>query len=70
VLPLRTEIRQALECAANAERSLLGWLEFHERGDWAACAREAQTKGLNEEDLLIIYAQAVEWAEDALQSVR
>ncbi len=69
-LPLRTEIRQALECAANAERSLLGWLEFHERGDWVACQREADARGMNEEELLRIYAEAVVWAEDALRFAR
>ncbi len=69
-LPLRTEIRQALECAPNAERSLLGWLEFHEHGDWAACQLEAEAKGLNEEQLLKTYAEAVVWAEDALLFAR
>jgi c-di-GMP-related signal transduction protein len=69
-LPLRKEIRQALECAANAERSLLGWLEFHEQGDWTACSRVAGAAGLNEADLLRIYAEAVVWAEDALRLVR
>jgi EAL and modified HD-GYP domain-containing signal transduction protein len=69
-LPLRQEIRQALECTANAERSLLGWLEFHEQGDWSACGRVAEAEGLNEVELLRIYAQAVVWAEDALRLVR
>jgi EAL and modified HD-GYP domain-containing signal transduction protein len=70
VLPLRQEIRQALECAANAERSLLGWLEFHEQGDWTACGRMAHAEGLNEAELLPIYAEAMVWAEDALRLVR
>ena len=65
-LPLREEIRRALEGAANAERSLLQWLEFHEHGDWAACDAVVQARGLNEEALLKCYAQAVMWAEGAL----
>jgi EAL and modified HD-GYP domain-containing signal transduction protein len=69
-LPLRREIRQALECAANGERCLLGWLEFHESGDWARCSRAAQADGLNEAELLGIYAESVVWAEDALRLVR
>lgn len=68
-LPLRKEIRQALESAANAERSLLGWLEFHEQGDWTACGRAAKAAGLNEAVLLRIYAEAVLWAEDSLRLV-
>jgi EAL and modified HD-GYP domain-containing signal transduction protein len=65
-LPLREEIRRALEGAANAERSLLEWLEFHEHGDWAACDAVVQARGLNEEALVKCYAQAVMWAEGAL----
>jgi c-di-GMP-related signal transduction protein len=66
-LPLRKEIQQALECTANPERRLLTWLEFHERGDWAASDRAAEEFGLNGEELLKIYAQAVVWAEAALR---
>ena len=65
-LPLRGEIRQALEGAANAERGLLQWLEFHEHGDWAGCDAVVQTARLNEEALLNCYAQAVLWAEGTL----
>ena len=65
-LPLREEIQQALEGAANAERSLLAWLEFHERGDWAACDAVVQARGLNEPTLVKCYAQAAVWAEAAL----
>jgi len=69
-LPLRDEIRRALEGAAIEERSLLTWLELHERGDWAACDREAKVHGIDEEALLRIYAEAVVWAQDALKAVR
>jgi len=67
VLPLRNEVRQALEGAANAERSLLAWIEFHERGDWAASDMEAEANGFKGEELLKCYAEAVLWAEDALR---
>jgi EAL and modified HD-GYP domain-containing signal transduction protein len=68
-LPLRDEIRRALEGAAIEERSLLTWLELHERGDWAACDREAEAHGMDEEALPRIYGEAVLWAEDALKAV-
>jgi len=65
-LPLRQEIRQALELTPNAERSLLSWLEFHELGDWPASDRAAEAFGLDQEKLLKIYAESVVWAEGAL----
>ena len=68
-LPLRQEIRWALEGTANPERGLLQWLEFHEYGDWARCDEVAQAKGLNEAQVVSCYAHAVEWAEEALRSV-
>ena len=68
-LPLRMEIRRALEGIANPERLLLRWLELHEYGDWAGCDEVAQVNGLNEAELVNCYTQAVEWAEEALRSV-
>jgi EAL and modified HD-GYP domain-containing signal transduction protein len=66
-LPLRGEIRRALEGAAMPERSLLGWLECHERGDWAACDGLVQSYGLDQNALMECYAEAMVWAEDALR---
>jgi EAL and modified HD-GYP domain-containing signal transduction protein len=68
-LPLRNEIRRALEGAHTEERSLLAWIEFHEHGDWAACDQAASANGLNEQELQKFYAEAVVWAEDALKCV-
>jgi EAL and modified HD-GYP domain-containing signal transduction protein len=67
-LPLRTEIREALKGSANLERILLGWLEFHEQGDWDACDAILQKNELNEEEIVRCYAEALGWAEQALQS--
>jgi len=67
-LPLRAEIREALEGAATPERSLLAWLEFHERGDWAACDTIAKTNDLSAEQLIRCYADAVAWARTTLLS--
>ena len=69
-LPLRKEIRLALEGVDGRERALLDWLESHEHGDWAASDVVAQTHGLNQEQMIECYAQAVVWAEDALRTAR
>ncbi len=68
-LPLRTEIRQALEGVANPERCLLQWLEGHERGDWSTCDAIALANMLNQKEVAGCYAEAVAWAEEALRSV-
>ena len=68
-LPLRDEICRALEGQANAQRSLLHWAECHEHGDWTACDAIAHASGLNEEALILCYAEAVAWAGEALRSV-
>lgn len=67
-LPLREEIREALEGKTNPERALLQWLESYERGEWATCDAVALAEGLEEKDLVEYYAAATMWAEEALQS--
>ncbi len=67
-LPLRDEIRAALRGAANSERILLQWLENHEQGAWAACDAAAQAHRLDDEFMAACYAEAVLWAEAALNS--
>jgi EAL and modified HD-GYP domain-containing signal transduction protein len=69
-LPLRREIRLALEGVANPERILLQWLEGHEYGNWTACDAVVLANGLNEAQVVGCYGEAVEWAEEALRSVR
>ncbi len=68
-LPLRNEIRRALEGAANPQRGLLQWLECHEHGDWTGCDAVAEANGLNEAQVVGCYAEAVKWAEEALRFV-
>jgi len=69
LLPLRDEIRRALEGENGRERALLGWLEGHEKGDWDICDTIVETYGLNTGDLLVSYEEALLWAEEALRSV-
>jgi EAL and modified HD-GYP domain-containing signal transduction protein len=67
-LPLRDNIRDSLNGAANLERCLLAWLECHEHADWEACDALVQAHQLNQERLLSLYAEALVWAEEALRS--
>ncbi|HZL52186.1 MAG TPA: HDOD domain-containing protein [Terracidiphilus sp.] len=62
ILPLRGQVCEALAGTRNSERKLLGWLEFHERGDWASCDRIVATHGLNSSELVQCYLEAVTWA--------
>lgn len=65
-LPLRQKIREALLGMASLESSLLRWVECNERGDWVMCDAIAQSYGLNPEELMRCYGEAVVWAEAAL----
>jgi len=67
-LAVGDEIRAALMGTRNPERVLLGWLECCERGDWAGCDAAALADGLNQEELVKTYVEAVAWAEAALHS--
>ena len=67
-LAVGDEIRAALMGTRNPERVVLGWLESCERGDWAGCDAAAQADGLNQEELVKTYVEAVAWAELALHS--
>jgi EAL and modified HD-GYP domain-containing signal transduction protein len=66
-LPLRKEIRHALDGEQNAERELLAWVECHERADWDACDEAVRAHRLNQGQLMKCYTEAVLWAEDALK---
>jgi EAL and modified HD-GYP domain-containing signal transduction protein len=65
-LPLRDKIRQALTGADLPECSLLTWLVRHENADWTDCDAIAQAHDLDRKDLHDCYAEAVVWAESAL----
>jgi EAL and modified HD-GYP domain-containing signal transduction protein len=72
-LPLRDRICEALQGNSNPERTLLSWLELHERGNWAACddlveANLPAEQHSAPEQLPKFYADAVVWAEAAVRS--
>jgi EAL and modified HD-GYP domain-containing signal transduction protein len=65
-LPLRNEIRMALEGAKLSESTLLTWLMHHEHADWDGCDSIARAGRLDQDKLQGCYAEAVSWAESAL----
>jgi EAL and modified HD-GYP domain-containing signal transduction protein len=65
-LPVRDEIRQALKGADLPEGILLTWLVNHEHGEWATCDALVHVRELQPEQLQNCYAEAVAWAEAAL----
>ena len=65
-LPLREEIVQALKGADLPEKTLLAWLVKHEHGDWEGCDTILQQWDLDQARLQRFYAEAVMWAESAL----
>jgi|HubBroStandDraft_1064217.scaffolds.fasta_scaffold17673_3 EAL and modified HD-GYP domain-containing signal transduction protein len=67
-LPLRDEVRQALEGTQNRERCLLQWLESHEHGQWDDCDSIVQANRLSQERLIRCYGDSVVWAQAALRS--
>jgi c-di-GMP-related signal transduction protein len=67
-LPLSLEIREALMGTKCQARSVLGWLESYERGDWNACKAAVLANGLKQQELARCYVEAIEWAEAALYS--
>jgi EAL and modified HD-GYP domain-containing signal transduction protein len=72
-LPLRDRVCEALQGSMNHERSLLSWMELHERGDWAACddlveANRPGDQDSTSEQLIQFYAEAVIWAEAGVRS--
>lgn len=64
-LPLRGPICEALTGTINSERSLLCWIEAHERGDWTICDRIASAHGLHSSQLMVWYEEALIWAASA-----
>jgi EAL and modified HD-GYP domain-containing signal transduction protein len=67
-LPLREEIRLALLGTPNPERSLLRWVESHERGDWSGCDEIFQCNCFDPKKVQQYYFDAIFWAEAAISS--
>ena len=67
-LAMRERIREALLGAISKESSLLRWVECYEHGNWERCDAIAQSYGLNREEVMRCYAEAVVWSASALSS--
>ncbi len=62
-LPLRREIRAALQGTLNREGNMLEWLKGHEAGNWDGCEAIVRAMGVRQEDVNKSYADALLWAE-------
>jgi c-di-GMP phosphodiesterase len=69
-MPLRNEVRLALEGEDNAERALLSWVELQERAEWDACDQVAHAHRFSQDALMKYYSEALLWAEEALRFAR
>ena len=69
-LPLRKEIRDALEGADNRESRMLEWVKRHECGDWIGSQAIVESNGLPLERLHTCYTEAVFWAERQFRYAR
>ena len=67
-LPFRDQICEALLGINNPERTVLNWLELHERGDWEGCDAVGKTIGLSADKLNLCYADAIVWAHLTISS--
>jgi len=65
-LPIRKEIREALEGRDNRDGRLLSWLKGHESGHRKACEGIIQSSGIRPERLGKFYIEAVIWADNQL----
>jgi EAL and modified HD-GYP domain-containing signal transduction protein len=64
-LPLRGQICEALTGSMVPERSLLSWLESHERGDWASSDAIVAANAWSAKQLAAFYEEAMIWASSA-----
>ena len=63
-LPLREDIREALQGAVNLEGRMLEWIKRNERGDWMGCEMIVRSNGIDGIQLDNCYTEAVLWAEE------
>jgi EAL and modified HD-GYP domain-containing signal transduction protein len=69
-LPLRREIREALQGTVNREGRMLEWLKGHECGDWVSCEAILESNGLRQEQVSKCYTEAIFWAENQFRAVQ
>lgn len=69
-LPLRKEIREALQGEFNRESRMLRWLQAHECGDWDSCEAIIASSRIRQEHVNQCYTEAVYWADHQFRVVK
>ncbi|MGD0796444.1 MAG: HDOD domain-containing protein [Acidobacteriaceae bacterium] len=69
-LPLRREVKAALQGATNQVSVPLCMIKNFELGLWEPCVGTARTLDIKEETLTRLYIEAVQWASEAFESSR
>ena len=69
-LPVRREIKDALQSRTGLYRRLLEIAAAHERADWEKVSALASETGMNEEQVSALYVSAVDWSTALRHSVR
>jgi c-di-GMP-related signal transduction protein len=68
-LPVRSEIKDALQAQTGLYRQLLEIATAHERADWEKVGVLASETGMNEEQVSSLYVSAVDWSTALRRSV-
>jgi c-di-GMP-related signal transduction protein len=68
-LPVRKEIKDALQAQAGLYRQLLEMATAHERADWEKVGLLVSDTGMNEERVSSLYISAVDWSTDLRRSI-
>ena len=68
-LPVRKEIKDALQAQAGLYRQLLEMATAHERADWEKVGLLVSETGMNEERVSSLYISAVDWSTDLRRSI-
>jgi EAL and modified HD-GYP domain-containing signal transduction protein len=64
-LPLRDQVREALNGGHNSVATAMGLLECYEEGNWDICTQQCIALNITESKLTHIYEESTRWAEQA-----
>lgn len=67
-LPLRGEVRAALQGEANSVNRGLKLYEHYRRADWDICAAKGRQLRISERDLSDLYSKSLAWAENSVKA--
>ena len=69
-LSVREKVAEALLGGVSCESSLLRWAHSYECGNWLKCDELNQFYGWNQDEMIRFHAEAVSWADEALQATK